>query len=100
MDIDEKGLDPNSATGTQDAVDPGTGAVGTAGTPLTTGYGVSGSTIGTGTRAGEREQEVGDYSGATPGADNYGSGTHGEESAVVTDGESTTHTGKENDRDR
>jgi len=83
MDIDEKGLDPNSDTGTRDAVDPGTGAVGTAGTPMTTGYGVSGSTIGTGSESGQTEQEYGEYPGVTPASKDYTTGTHGEESAKV-----------------
>ena len=46
--IEKRGSDPNSATGTRDAIDPETGVKGTAGTPLTAGYGMSGSTIGTG----------------------------------------------------
>jgi len=74
MDEDTKGVDPNSVTGTKDAIDPGTGAIGTAGTPLTTGYGQSGSTIGTGSSEGEREYEEGDYSGSTPGSEDYGQG--------------------------
>ena len=48
--IQKQGIDPNSATGTRDAVDPETGTVGTAGTPLTAGYGMSGSTIGAGSQ--------------------------------------------------
>ena len=74
MDDKSKGLDPNSVTGTRDAVDPDTGAYGTAGTPLTGGYGQSGSTIGTGSRVGEREFEEGDYGGSTPGTEEYSSG--------------------------
>jgi hypothetical protein len=81
LELDEKGLDPNTATGTKDAIDPETGALGTGGTPLTTGYGVSGSTIGTGTAAGQREFERGDFTGETPAAKDYTAGVHGEESA-------------------
>ena len=83
MDIDEKGLNSNTATGTEAAVDPETGTVGTAGTPLTTGYGMSGSTIGTGSRAGEAENEAGDYAGPTPESKDYTRGVHGESSAEV-----------------
>ncbi len=39
----ERGLDPKTATKTKDAIDPETGAMGTAGTPVTTGDGMSGS---------------------------------------------------------
>jgi hypothetical protein len=74
MDDKSKGLDPNAVTGTKDAVDPETGAIGTAGTPLTGGYGRSGSTIGTGSSEGEREYKEGDYSGSTPGSKDYSSG--------------------------
>jgi hypothetical protein len=74
VDIDSKGLDPNSATGTRDAIDPETGALGTAGTPVTAGYGASGSTIGTGTPAGEQEQKEGDFAGVTPNTKGYTAG--------------------------
>ena len=77
MDVEERGLDPNSVTGTKDAVDPETGALGTAGTPMTEGYGVSGSTVGTGSAEGEREYREGDFSGATPKTKDYTAGVHG-----------------------
>jgi hypothetical protein len=69
-----KGTDPISFTGTKDSIDPETGALGTAGTPLTTGYGQSGSTIGTGSGEGEREFKEGDYSGSTPASEDYDTG--------------------------
>jgi hypothetical protein len=80
MDREERqrGLDPNTATGTKDAIDPETGILGTAGTPVTAGDGMSGSTIGTGSKAGEAEQETGDYDRSTPNADKYVSGQTGE----------------------
>lgn len=71
------GRDPNSVTGTKDAIDPETGALGTAGTPMTTGYGVSGSTIGTGSARGQSEQESGDFQGAMPDTDSYAKGGRG-----------------------
>ena len=74
----ERGLDPNTATGTKDAIDPSTGAVGTAGTPVTAGEGISGSTIGIGSKEGEAEHEAGDYDRATPNADKYVSGQTGQ----------------------
>ncbi|MDQ6693990.1 MAG: hypothetical protein M3014_06170 [Chloroflexota bacterium] len=67
-------LNPNNVTGTQDAIDPITGALGTAGTPMTTGYGVSGSTIGLGSESASTTQEDGDYRGATPDTKGYESG--------------------------
>lgn len=69
-----RGIDPNSATGTRDAVDPETGTVGTGGTPLTAGYGMSGSTVGTGSRGGREQQESGDYNNQAPGAGGYAAG--------------------------
>src|SRR2546426_12813067 len=73
----DRGFDPNSPTGTKDAVDPETGTYGTAGTPMTTGYGVSGSTIGTGSEEGEEEVQEGDYPGATPNTKDYSFGGKG-----------------------
>ena len=74
MDRDPSGIDPNTATGTRDAIDPETGALGTGGTPLTAGYGASGSTIGTGTSQGEQERKEGDFAGATPNTKEYTAG--------------------------
>ncbi len=68
------GRDPESVTGTRDAIDPETGALGTAGTPMTTGYGVSGSTIGTGSARGSQEQESGDFKGTLPDTAAYDKG--------------------------
>jgi hypothetical protein len=67
----DKGRDSNTFTGTTDAVDAETGALGTAGTPVTTGYGVSGSTVGTGTKRKSRKQESGKYRGSTPDSASY-----------------------------
>ena len=88
MDKDPSGLDPNTATGTRDAIDPETGALGTAGTPLTAGYEASGSTIGTGTAKGERERKEGDFAGATPNTSDYTSG--GKAGPDNDDGQQTT----------
>jgi hypothetical protein len=74
MQENQKGLDPNSATGTQGAVDPETGTYGTAGTPLTTPEPASGSTIGTGSAEGEREYREGDFQGSTPDEKRYTTG--------------------------
>jgi hypothetical protein len=71
MSEHDKGRDPSSFTGTQDAVDGETGALGTAGTPVTTGYGVSGSTVGTGTKRKSKKQEAGAYRGPTPDSAPY-----------------------------
>jgi hypothetical protein len=71
---DQVGRNPNTFTGTEDAVDPETGAIGTAGTPVTTGYGVSGSTIGRGTSGGQEREESGDFRGATPDTASYNMG--------------------------
>jgi len=73
----EVGRDPNSITGTKDDIDPETGALGTAGTPMTTGYGVSGSTVGTGTSEGRLEQESEDFRGAEPDTKSYEGGGRG-----------------------
>lgn len=74
MNDEQTGRDPDSVTGTRDAIDPETGALGTAGTPMTTGYGVSGSTVGTGSRRGQGDYEGGDYAGATPDTSSYDRG--------------------------
>jgi hypothetical protein len=71
---EQEGRNPNTFTGTEDGVDSGTGALGTAGTPVTTGYGVSGSTVGTGSRRRRKKQEQGDYRGATPETVPYDAG--------------------------
>jgi hypothetical protein len=76
--IEKRGLDPNSNTGTRDAVDPETGTVGTAGTPLTAGYGMSGSTIGIGSEKGEEQHERDDFGGATPDTKDYTAGGQGQ----------------------
>jgi hypothetical protein len=80
---EEKGRDPNTFTGTKDAVDPETGAIGTAGTPVTTGYGVSGSTVGAGSRRRQKKQENDDYRGATPDSASYDVGGRGTGDAGV-----------------
>ena len=67
----DAGRDPNSITGATDAIDPETGTLGTGGTPMTTGYGVSGSTAGTGTEAGRMESEEGEPRRPTPDAASY-----------------------------
>lgn len=61
-----EGTNPNTATGTQGAINPDTGTFGTAGTPVTTGHGASGSTIGTGTSGGEQATQSGEFRGSTP----------------------------------
>ena len=73
-DDTNRGIDHTSPTGTMGAFDPYTGAFGTAGTPMTCGYGMSGSTIGIGHAAGRAEWESDAWSGATPGTYAY---THG-----------------------
>jgi hypothetical protein len=83
----ESGRDPSSFTGTEDAVDPGTGAVGTAGTPLTTGYGVSGSTIGTGSEAGKPAHRGEAFRGATPDTKAYELGGRGSGDRDVLEGD-------------
>lgn len=74
MAEDQVGRDPNSLTGTKGAFDPETGAYGTAGTPLTTGYGVSGSTVGIGSEAGEETHVRSDFKGSTPNSMAYETG--------------------------
>jgi hypothetical protein len=86
-DSTEPGRDPDNFTGTEDAIDPGTGALGTAGTPLTTGYGVSGSTIGTGSESGEAAQRGDDFRGATPGTKSYDLGGRGSGDRDVLEGD-------------
>ena len=83
---EQEGRNPNTFTGTEDAVDSGTGAVGTAGTPVTTGYGVSGSTVGTGTRRRRKKQEQGEYRGATPESVPYDVGGRGTGDSGVLEG--------------
>ncbi len=72
-----EGTNANNVTGTQGAVNPDTGAFGTGGTPMTTGYGVSGSTIGSGTVGGQDASESGDFHGSTPDSNSYESGGRG-----------------------
>lgn len=69
-----EGTNENTATGTQGAINPDTGTFGTAGTPVTAGQGVSGSTIGTGTAAGEQATQSGEFKGTTPDSANYDRG--------------------------
>lgn len=71
MNENPEGTNPNTATGTQGAVNPDTGTFGTAGTPVTAGHGASGSTIGTGTSGGEQATQSGDFRGSTPDAASY-----------------------------
>ena len=71
------GRDSNAVTGTRDDVDPETGTLGTGGTPMTTGYGVSGSTAGTGSSQGRTEQESDSFGGSTPDTDAYERGGRG-----------------------
>lgn len=66
-----EGTNPNTVTGTQGAINPDTGTFGTAGTPVTTGHGASGSTIGTGTSGGEQATQSGEFQGSTPDTANY-----------------------------
>jgi hypothetical protein len=86
----EPGRDPSSFTGTEDAIDPGTGALGTAGTPLTTGYGVSGSTIGTGSQEAEAAQRDDQFRGATPDTKSYDLGGRGSGDREVLEGDERT----------
>jgi hypothetical protein len=83
---EQEGRNPNNFTGTQDAVDPETGAIGTAGTPVTTGYGVSGSTIGTGSRRKSKRQEKEDFRGETSDSASYDAGGRGTGDAGVLKG--------------
>ena len=86
----EPGRDPSSFTGTEDAIDPGTGALGTGGTPLTTGYGVSGSTIGTGSQEAEAAQRDDQFRGATPDTKSYDLGGRGSGDREVLEGDERT----------
>lgn len=72
-----EGQSTNNVTGTQGAIDRETGAYGTAGTPVTTGYGVSGSTIGTGSSQVRDEHEASDFAGSTPDSSSYEMGGRG-----------------------
>lgn len=88
MDEQDKGRNLNNVTGTEGAIDPVTGAFGTAGTPLTTGYGVSGATIGTGSVADQNDRERGDFLGSTPDQKSYEMGGRSSDDALDTkDGE-------------
>jgi len=82
----QEGRNPNTFTGTQDAIDSETGALGTAGTPVTTGYGVSGSTVGTGTRRKRKKQESEDFRGANPDSVPYEVGGRASGDAGVLEG--------------
>lgn len=73
----EEGKNPNNVTGTQGSINPDTGTFGTAGTPMTAGYGVSGSTIGSGTSGGQEASESGDFRGATADSAAYEMGGRG-----------------------
>jgi hypothetical protein len=86
----EAGRDPSTFTGTQDAIDPGTGALGTGGTPVTTGYGVSGSTIGTGSKSEEAAQRDDQFRGATPDTKSYDLGGRGSGDREALEGDERT----------
>lgn len=86
MDDRQTGRNLDNVTGTEGAIDPETGAFGTAGTPLTTGYGVSGSTVGVGSSDGERSYQRGEHAGSTPDQKAYELGGLSSEDAMVTDG--------------
>lgn len=77
LDENPEGTNANNVTGTQGAINPDTGAFGTAGTPITTGYGVSGSTIGVGTEAEELATQTDDFRGETPDSSSYEHGGRG-----------------------
>lgn len=77
LDENPEGTNPNTVTGTQGSINPDTGTFGTAGTPLTMGHGVSGSTIGTGTAGGEQATQSGEFRGSTPDSANYERGGRG-----------------------
>ncbi len=85
LELNPEGLDFETETGTRGAIDPSTGAYGTGGTPVTTGDGMSGSTVGVGTEQGEEEYREGDFQGPTPGYEDYEKGTDGEASATVSE---------------
>lgn len=74
LNENQQGTNANNVTGTQGAIDPETGVYGTGGTPMTTGYGVSGSTIGVGTTGGQQDAESDDFRGSTPGSSSYDMG--------------------------
>ncbi len=74
MQEEFEGRDLDIPTGTGGAIDPETGAFGTAGTPLTTGSEVSGATVGTGTPETKRAYDRGDFPGATPDTAEYDAG--------------------------
>ncbi len=78
---DTTGVNPNNVTGTEGAIDPDTGTYGTAGTPMTTGYGVSGSTVGTGSASLEQTERTGNFEGATPDTGSYDMGGRASEEA-------------------
>jgi hypothetical protein len=71
-----------TVTGTAGQLDPDTGAYGTGGTPLTTGYGASGSTVGVGSPEIERIYREGDFTGATPDSAAYDTGGRASTEAV------------------
>jgi hypothetical protein len=81
LDLNEEGLDPFTATGTRDVIDPETGVLATGGGPMTTGEGISASTIGVGSNEGEQEYKSGDFKGSTPREGAYEHGVDGEVSA-------------------
>lgn len=81
LEVNRRGLDPHTATGTRDRIDPETGVLATGGTPLTAGEGMSASTIGVGSNEGEQEYKDGDFAGETPGTHDYRTGVDGESSA-------------------
>ncbi|HUP28305.1 MAG TPA: hypothetical protein VM409_07710 [Chloroflexia bacterium] len=92
-----EGQDPGNVTGTEGSIDPETGSYGTAGTPMTTGYGVSGSTVGTGSSQVEREHEQRDFKGTTPDSGAYDRGGRGStdtDEAQVPDSSATPVTQK------
>ena len=74
MQEEFEGRDLDIPAGTGGAIDPETGAFGTAGTPLTTGSQVSGATVGTGTPETKRAFDRGDFPGATPDTAEYDAG--------------------------
>lgn len=81
LTLNKEGLDSFTATGTQDVLDPETGVLATGGGPMTTGEGISASTIGVGSNEGEQEYKSGDFKGSTPGEGDYEHGVDGEVSA-------------------
>ena len=80
---EEKGRDPNTFTGTRDAVDPETGAVGTAGTPVTDR--LRRIRLDGGRRLAQttEKQEKDDFRGATPDSASYDVGGRGTGDAGV-----------------